>query len=73
MTHFSRWGMEIHAGTLDPLVHSGLLEPTALPPIKGSKSEVLRFAARHASHSAGRLAPFCGSFHSVNLKKTGRI
>jgi hypothetical protein len=41
MTHFSRWGMEIHAGTLDPLVHSGLLEPTALPPIKGSKSEVL--------------------------------
>ena len=37
MTHFSRWGMEIHAGTLDPLVHSGLLEPTALPPIKGKE------------------------------------
>ena len=41
MSHFSRWGMEIHAGTLDPMVHSGLLEMEAMSPIKGSKSEVL--------------------------------
>ena len=30
-----------HSGTLDPMVHSGLLEGDALPVIKGSKSEVL--------------------------------
>jgi hypothetical protein len=41
MTHFLKWGMEIHAGILDPMVHTGMLEPDALPPEKGSKSEVL--------------------------------
>lgn len=33
--------MEIHAGVHDPLVGSGFLDPSALPPVKGSKSEVL--------------------------------
>jgi hypothetical protein len=41
MVHFTKWGMEIHAGVLDPMVHSGLLDFDALEPIKGSKSEVL--------------------------------
>ena len=41
MAHFDRWGMEIHAGISDPLVSSGLLDHSALPAIKGSKSEVL--------------------------------
>ena len=41
MEHFSAWGMEIHAGICDPLVSSGLLDPSALVPLKGSKSEML--------------------------------
>ena len=41
MQHFTDWGMEIHAGTLDPMVHTGLLDFDALEPLKGSKSEVL--------------------------------
>ena len=41
MQHFLDWGMEIHAGICDPLVSSGLLDPSALAPTKGSKSEVL--------------------------------
>ena len=39
--HFRRWGMEIHEGILDPLVHSGLLDFEAMQVTKGSKSEVL--------------------------------
>ena len=35
------WREKIHAGVLDPMVHSGLLQPGALPPEKCSKSEVL--------------------------------
>lgn len=30
MKHFSKWGMEIHAGVLDPLVHTGFLDFDAL-------------------------------------------
>ena len=41
MAHFEDWGMEIHAGTLDPLIHAGLLGFDTFKPIKGSKSEVL--------------------------------
>ena len=41
MTHFADWGMEIHAGILDPMVHTGLLDDEAIEPLKGSKSEVL--------------------------------
>jgi hypothetical protein len=41
MHHFEKWGMEIHAGILDPLAHAGLLDINALPSTKGSKSEVL--------------------------------
>ena len=41
MSHFSKWGMEIHSGLLDPLVHAGLLDCDALPEEKASKSEVL--------------------------------
>ena len=41
MLHFEKWGMQIHAGILDPMVHAGLLDTDALPPAKGSKSEVL--------------------------------
>ena len=41
MRHFSRWGLDVHAGILDPLVHSGLLKMAVLDPVKGSKSEVL--------------------------------
>ena len=33
MRHFAKWGMEIHAGVLDPMVHSGLLDFGALEPI----------------------------------------
>ena len=47
MAHFSRWGMEIHSGICDPLIHSGFLDHTALPTVKGSKSEVL-FCAKPA-------------------------
>jgi hypothetical protein len=39
MVHFADWGMEIHTGVLDPMVHAGLLDFDALDPIKGSKSE----------------------------------
>lgn len=45
MSHFARWGMEVHAGVCDPLVSSGLLEPSAMEPIKDSKSEILFCAA----------------------------
>ena len=51
MTHFADWGMEIHAGVLDPMVHSGLLDFTALPPIKKSKSEVLFCSKPHHLYS----------------------
>eukprot|EP00966_Prymnesium_polylepis_P082794 1917353-Prymnesium_polylepis.1 len=41
MLHFEKWGMEIHAGILNPMVHAGLLDVDALQPTKGFKSEVL--------------------------------
>ena len=41
MRHFGCWGLQVHAGVLDPLVHSGLLDSSVLEPVKGSKSEVL--------------------------------
>jgi hypothetical protein len=32
-----------------------------------------RFAARHASRKTTHTSHFCGSFHRLNLKKTGPI
>jgi hypothetical protein len=53
MLHFGKWGMEIHAGILDPMVHTGLLDIDALPSIKGSKSKVLFFLLEAAAHVLG--------------------
>ena len=71
MSHFSKWGMEIHSGILDPLVHAGLLDCDALPEEKASKSEVL-FCAK-PPHLYANPATFDGADLSPILLPDGRF
>ena len=40
MQHFVDWGLLVHAGVLDPLVHSGLIDSTVLEPANPRVSPV---------------------------------